>query len=278
MKIVKTISEMKRIAKSWKAQGYSIGLVSTMGYLHNGHKSLIKSAFENDRVIVSIFVNPMQFYSKEEYESYPRDLQRDCNICEECGVNIVFAPEAGEMFEEGFCSYVDMYGLTENLCGMTRPNYFRSFCTVITKLFNITTPDKAYFGQKDAQQLAIVKRLVRDLNLDIDIIGCPVVREEDGLAITSKNIYLNAEERRSALILSKTIRLAQGLVQAGEKDAEEIIRAMRENIETEPLARIDYVEIVDANTLQRVDTIEGQVLIAIAVYIGKTRLLDNFTT
>lgn len=149
---------------------------------------------------------------------------------------------------------------------------------MITKLFNITTLDKAYFGQKDAQQLAIVKRLVRDLNLDIDIIGCPVVREEDGLAITSKNIYLNAEERRSALILSKTIRLAQGLVQAGEKDAEEIIRAMRENIETEPLARIDYVEIVDANTLQRVDTIEGQVLIAIAVYIGKTRLLDNFTT
>ncbi len=269
---------MRDIVKSWKSQGFSVGLVPTMGYLHEGHQSLIKAALENDRVIVSIFVNPMQFAPNEDLVSYPRDMQRDCSICEESGVNIVFAPEADEMYDEGFCSCVDMSVLTEALCGVSRPKYFRGVCTVVTKLFNITTPDKAYFGQKDAQQLAVVKRMVKDLNMNVTIVSCPIVREEDGLAISSRNTYLNAEERRSALILSKTIRLAQGLVQAGEKDVEEIIRAMRGNIETEPLARIDYVEIVDANTIQRVDTIDGQVLVAISVYIGKTRLIDNFTT
>jgi len=278
MKIVKTISELRDIVKSWKSQAFSVGLVPTMGYLHEGHQSLIKAALENDRVIVSIFVNPMQFAPNEDLVSYPRDMQRDCSICEESGVNIVFAPEADEMYDEGFCSCVDMSVLTEALCGMSRPKYYRGVCTVVTKLFNITTPDKAYFGQKDAQQLAVVKRMVKDLNMNVTIVSCPIVREEDGLAISSRNTYLNAEERRSALILSKTIRLAQGLVQAGEKDVEEIIRAMRGNIETEPLARIDYVEIVDANTIQRVDTIDGQVLVAISVYIGKTRLIDNFTT
>ncbi len=278
MKIVKTISELRNIVKSWKSQGFSVGLVPTMGYLHEGHQSLIKAALENDRVIVSVFVNPMQFAPNEDLVSYPRDMQRDCSICEESGVNIVFAPEADEMYEEGFCSYVGMSVLTEALCGMSRPEYFRGFCTVVTKLFNITTPDKAYFGQKDAQQLAVVKRMVKDLNMNVTIVSCAIVREEDGLAISSRNTYLNTEERRSALILSKTIRLAQGLVQAGEKGAEVIIKAMRENIATEPLARVDYVEIVDANTIQRVDTIDGQVLVAISVYIRKTRLIDNFTT
>lgn len=278
MKIVKTISEVRSIVKSWKSQGFSVGLVPTMGYLHEGHQSLIKAALENDRVIVSIFVNPMQFAPNEDLASYPRDLQRDCSICEENGVSIVFAPEADEMYEEGFCSYVDMSVLTEGLCGMSRPEHFRGVCTVVTKLFNITTPDKAYFGQKDAQQLAVVKRMVKDMNMNITIVSCPIIREEDGLAKSSRNTYLNADERRSALILSKTIRLAQGLVQAGEKDTEVIIKAMRDNIATEPLARIDYVDIVDANTMQKVDTIDGQVLVAIAVYIGKTRLIDNFTT
>lgn len=278
MKIVKTISELSRIVKSWKSQGFSVGLVPTMGYLHEGHQSLIKTALENDRVIVSIFVNPMQFAPNEDLVSYPRDMQRDCSICEEIGVNIVFAPEVAEMYDEGFCSYVDMFVLTEALCGVSRPKYFRGVCTVITKLFNITTPDKAYFGQKDAQQLAVVKRMVKDLNMNVTIVSCPIVREEDGLAISSRNTYLNTEERRSALILSKTIRLAQGLVQAGEKNAEVIIKAMRENIATEPLARVDYIEIVDADTIQRVDTIDGQVLVAISVYIGKTRLIDNIIT
>lgn len=278
MKIVKTINEVRKIVNSWKSQGYSIGLVPTMGFLHEGHQSLIKNALENDRVIVSIFLNPMQFTSKEELENYPRDLQRDCSICEENGVNIVFAPELDEMFSEGFCSYVDTSILTEGLFGVNSCDYYRGFCTVTTKLFNITSADRAYFGQKDAQHLAVIRRLVKDLNMKLSIIGCPVIREEDGLAITSKNTFLNAEERRAALILSKTIRLAQGLVQAGEKDTEGIIEAMRENIGTEPLARIDYIEIVDAETMQRVDTIDGQVLVAIAVYIGDIRLLDNFTT
>lgn len=278
MKIVKTINEMRKIVNSWKSQGYSIGLVPTMGFLHEGHQSLIKNALENDRVIVSIFLNPMQFTSKEELENYPRDLQRDCSICEENGVNIVFAPELDEMFSEGFCSYVDTSILTEGLFGVNSCDYYRGFCTVTTKLFNITSADKVYFGQKDAQHLAVIRRLVKDLNMKLSIIGCPVIREEDGLVITSKNIFLNAEERRAALILSKTIRFAQGLVQAGEKDTEGIIEAMRENIGTEPLARIDYIEIVDAETMQRVDTIDGQVLVAIAVYIGDIRLLDNFTT
>ncbi|NLP26281.1 MAG: 4-phosphopantoate--beta-alanine ligase, partial [Clostridiales bacterium] len=190
----------------------------------------------------------------------------------------VFAPELDEMFSEGFCSYVDTSILTEGLFGVNSCDYYRGFCTVTTKLFNITSADKVYFGQKDAQHLAVIRRLVKDLNMKLSIIGCPVIREEDGLVITSKNIFLNAEERRAALILSKTIRFAQGLVQAGEKDTEGIIEAMRENIGTEPLARIDYIEIVDAETMQRVDTIDGQVLVAIAVYIGDIRLLDNFTT
>ena len=277
MKIVETIEEVRKQVKEWKKQGLSVGLVPTMGYLHEGHQSLMEAAGkENDKVVVSIFVNPMQFGPTEDLAEYPRDLDHDAKVCEKAGVDLIFHPEPEEMYAPDFCSFVDMTGLTEGLCGKTRPIHFRGVCTVVNKLFNIVQPDRAYFGQKDGQQLAVVRRMVRDLNMDIEIIGCPIVREEDGLAKSSRNTYLSQEERKAALILSKTIRLGEEMAKT-EKDAQKVIEAMKKNIETEPLAKIDYVEVVDSLSLQRVNYIEKSVLVAIAVFIGKTRLIDNFT-
>ena len=229
---------------------------------------------ENDKVVVSIFVNPMQFGPTEDLAEYPRDLDHDAKVCENAGVDLVFHPEPEEMYEPDFCSFVDMTGLTEGLCGKTRPIHFRGVCTVVNKLFNIVQPDRAYFGQKDGQQLAVVRRMVRDLNMDIEIVGCPIVREEDGLAKSSRNTYLSPEERKAALILSKTIALGEELAKT-EKDAGKVVAAMKENIETEPLAKIDYVEAVDAVSMAPVNTLEGECMLAVAVYIGKTRLIDN---
>ena len=275
MKIVETIEEVRKQVKEWKKQGLSVGLVPTMGYLHEGHASLIKKAVEdNDRVVTSIFVNPTQFAPTEDLESYPRDLEKDSRLCESLGVNLIFHPEPEEMYAPDFCSFVDMTGLTEGLCGKTRPIHFRGVCTVVNKLFNIVQPDRAYFGQKDGQQLAVVRRMVRDLNMDIEIIGCPIVREEDGLAKSSRNTYLSQEERKAALILSKTIRLGEEMAKT-EKDAQKVIEAMKKNIETEPLAKIDYVEAVDAVSMEPVKTLDGECMLAMAVYIGKTRLIDN---
>lgn len=277
IQIATTVNEVREQVKAWKKEGLSVALVPTMGYLHEGHQSLIKRAVEeNDRVVVSIFVNPMQFGPTEDLDSYPRDLKKDSALCEATGANLIFHPEPEEMYTDGFCSYVDMSVLTEELCGLSRPVHFRGVCTVVSKLFHIVTPDRAYFGQKDAQQLAVIKRMVLDLNMDIEVIGCPIVREADGLAKSSRNTYLSAEERKAALILSKTIKLGEKMVADGEKDAATILDAMKKNIETEPLAKIDYVKIVDALTMQQIPTIDRPILCAMAVYIGKTRLIDNF--
>lgn len=277
MQIAYTIKEVREQVKAWKKEGLTVGLVPTMGYLHEGHASLIKKAVEdNDRVVTSIFVNPTQFAPTEDLESYPRDLEKDSRLCESLGVNLIFHPEPEEMYAPDFCTWVDMDVLSKTLCGKSRPIHFRGVCTVVSKLFNIVTPDRAYFGQKDAQQLAIIRRMVRDLNMDIEIVGCPIVREEDGLAKSSRNTYLNEEERKAALVLSQSIFLGQKMVREGETDAAKIKAAMTEKIQSEPLARIDYVEIVDGLSMQPVDTVKSPTLVAIAVYIGKTRLIDNF--
>ena len=275
MEKVYTIKEVRENVKQWKKEGQTVGFVPTMGYLHEGHKSLMDAARKgNDKVVVSIFVNPMQFGPTEDLATYPRDLDHDAALCESAGVDLIFHPEAEEMYEKDFCSFVDMTGLTEGLCGKTRPIHFRGVCTVVNKLFNIVTPDHAYFGQKDGQQLAVIKRMVRDLNMDIEIVGCPIVREEDGLAKSSRNTYLSPEERKAALILSKTVALGKELAKT-EKDANKVVEAMKKNIETEPLAKIDYVEAVDALSMAPVEKLEGACMLAMAVYIGKTRLIDN---
>lgn len=275
--VVHTINEVREQVKEWRKQGFSIGFVPTMGYLHEGHQSLIKKAVEeNDKVVVSVFVNPMQFAPTEDLESYPRDLEADAKLCDETGAHLIFNPGPEEMYSQGFCSFVDMNGPTDELCGKSRPIHFRGVCTVVNKLFNIVMPDRAYFGQKDAQQLAVIKRMVADLNIPIEIIGCPIIREEDGLAKSSRNTYLNEEERKAALILSKTIFMGQELVKNGMKDAKKLIALMKENIEKEPLAKIDYVEVVDFDDISIKDEISDNTLVAMAVYIGKTRLIDNF--
>ena len=278
MKVLNTINEVRNLVKEWKTQGLKIGFVPTMGYLHEGHESLIKRASqENDRVVVSIFVNPMQFGPKEDLSTYPRDLERDSKVCEGAGADIIFHPKSEEMYFEDFSTFVDMNGLTSGLCGKSRPTHFRGVCTVVTKLFNIVSPDRAYFGEKDAQQLAIIKRMVRDLNIDVEVIGCPIVREKDGLAKSSRNTYLSIEERSAATILSKALNIAREKIKDGERTSSNIISTIKEIIESEKLARIDYIEVVDSFSMEGVDTIEKSVLVAIAVFIGKTRLIDNFT-
>ena len=276
MKIVSTIEEVRAQVKEWKKEGLSIGFVPTMGYLHEGHMSLIDAAGENDKVVVSIFVNPMQFGPTEDLASYPRDLEHDAKLCEEHGVYLIFHPTPEEMYGYQFYSYVDMDVLTKELCGLSRPVHFRGVCTVVTKLFNIVTPDRAYFGQKDAQQLAVIKRMVKDLNMPLTITGCPIIREEDGLAKSSRNTYLSPQERKAALVLSRSIFLGKEMVEKGERDCKKILAAMTAEIEKEPLAKIDYVKIVDLDTMQQVEKIDRGILAAIAVYIGKTRLIDNF--
>jgi len=273
--VVKTINEVKQIVKQWRKEGKTIGFVPTMGYLHEGHQSLIKKARENDKVVVSIFLNPMQFGLSEDLASYPRDLERDKLKCSEAGADLIFAPDASEIYENNFQTFVDMHLLTEELCGLTRPCHFRGVCTVVTKLFNIVTPDKAYFGQKDAQQLAVIKRMVADLNMDIEIVGCPIIRENDGLAKSSRNTYLNDDERKAALVLSRSINKAKELIDNGQRDASVVISSMTEIINKEPLAKIDYIKAVALDTMQQIKFLNVPSLVAIAVYIGKTRLIDN---
>ena len=277
MQVVKTVNEVREIVKEWRKQGLTVGFVPTMGYLHEGHQSLIsKSASQNDRTVVSVFVNPIQFGPTEDLETYPRDLERDKKKVEEAGGNLIFNPEPSEMYPDHFTSFIDTTETTELLCGASRPIHFRGVCTVVGKLFNIVMPDRAYFGQKDAQQLATIKRFARDLNFNVEIVPCPIIREDDGLAKSSRNTYLSPAERKAALILSQSLVKGKAAIENGEKNAEAIINIIKENIETEPLARIDYVEVVDFDNIQRVDTITCNTLVAIAVYIGKTRLIDNF--
>ncbi len=277
MKIVETIQEVRTEVKQWRQQGLSVGFVPTMGYLHEGHRSLIDRAVaENDRVVVSVFVNPMQFGPAEDLAAYPRDLEHDAAICKKAGASLIFHPQPEEMYHSDFSSYVDMDTLTGGLCGKTRPTHFRGVCTVVAKLFHIVAPDRAYFGQKDAQQLAVIRHMVSDLNFNLEVVGCPIIREEDGLAKSSRNTYLSEAERKAAVILSQSLRAGEALLDAGEQRADVVCRAITDKINSEPLAKIDYVEAVDWNTLEPVETIDGPVLVAIAVYIGKTRLIDNF--
>lgn len=277
MKIVETIAEVREQVRAWRKEGLSVGLVPTMGYLHEGHQSLIDRAVaDNDRVVVSVFVNPMQFGVGEDLESYPRDMDRDAAICEKAGASLIFHPEPSEMYPEDFSSFVDMNTLTGGLCGKSRPIHFRGVCTVVSKLFNIVTPDRAYFGQKDAQQLAVIRHMVSDLSYGIEIVGCPIIREEDGLAKSSRNTYLNPEERQAALVLSRSLTAGKKILENGETSVATIRQEITRQIEAEPLAKIDYVEVVDWRNLEPVDVIDGPVLVAIAVYIGKTRLIDNF--
>ncbi|ENK1244573.1 pantoate--beta-alanine ligase [Clostridium botulinum] len=278
MNIVHTIKDVKEVIKKWKDKNLSIGYVPTMGYLHEGHASLIKKAREeNDKVIVSIFVNPIQFGPNEDYSTYPRDLTKDSALCEEIGADLIFSPEASEMYPSKIYSHVDVDTLTEKLCGEKRPGHFQGVCTVLTKFFNILSPTKAYFGEKDAQQLAVVKKMVEDLNFPVEIIGCPIVRESDGLAKSSRNTYLNTEERKSSLILNKSLKEALKSLESGERNLNNIKNIIIDTLNKETLAKIDYVSIVDSSTLQPVEKLHSSILIAIAVYIGKTRLIDNFT-
>lgn len=278
MMIAKTIEEVRAQVRAWKQEGLTVGLVPTMGYLHEGHASLVdKAVSQCDRVVASDFVNPTQFGPNEDLEAYPRDFDRDCALLEEHGCHMVFYPEVSEMYAPDAATYVEILSdMPKQLCGQTRPIHFRGVCTVVSKLFNIVTPDKAFFGQKDAQQLAIIRRMVRDLSYGIEIVGCPIVREADGLAKSSRNTYLNPQERQAALVLSQAVRLGQTMVEEGETDARRIVDAMTAHIQAEPLARIDYVSAVDGVTMLPVETIQGSVLVAMAVYIGKTRLIDNF--
>ncbi|MDY5034003.1 MAG: pantoate--beta-alanine ligase [Prevotella sp.] len=277
MQVVKTVKEVRDIVSGWKREGLSVGLVPTMGYLHEGHRSLIeKSVSENDRTVVSVFVNPIQFGPSEDLASYPRDLQRDIDVVSSAGGDLIFHPEPSEMYPGHFTSFIDTSETTELLCGAVRPGHFRGVCTVVGKLFNIVMPERAYFGQKDAQQLATIRRFVRDLNFNVQIVACPIVRESDGLAKSSRNTYLSADERQAALVLSQSLQKGKALIDAGERDAAAVKEAIRAHLLTQPLARIDYVEVVDNENIRRVERISGSVLVAIAVYIGKTRLIDNF--
>lgn len=278
IEIVKTVSETKRKIREWKDQGFSVGLVPTMGFLHEGHISLIKRAVEeNDKVVVSDFVNPKQFTDAKDLETYPRNIQRDAAMCEEAGADMVFNPEGEEMYPEDFCTSVNMSGLQSELCGRTRPGHFGGVCTVVNKLFNIVSPDRAYFGEKDAQQLAIVKHMVKDLNMNVEVVGCPTVREEDGLAKSSRNSRLSDEEREAAKVLYKVLCEGKKMIEDGERNSDKVISAMEEIILEEDLARIDYVDIVDALTIEKKEEIKGEILIAVGVFIGETRLIDNIS-
>ena len=278
MVVVSEIIKIREIINEYKRDCLSVGFVPTMGFLHEGHKSLIDRAKkENQKVVASIFVNPLQFGPNEDFDKYPRNLEEDLKICENSGVDVVFAPSVKEMYPLKNLVFVDAEKLGEGLCGANRPGHFRGVCTVVSKLFNIVAPNRAYFGEKDAQQLAIIKKMVSDLNFDIEIVPCPIIRESDGLAMSSRNVYLSRDERSAALSLSKGLGLALRELQKGERNAKKIKDIIIMEIQKEPLADISYVEVVDSITLQAVDEVSKPILVAIAVKIGKTRLIDNFT-
>lgn len=276
MKIITKITELKAEIKALKSNGKIIGLVPTMGCLHEGHLSLVRSSVKKaDCTVVSIFVNPTQFSPNEDFREYPRDLKHDSEILEREGVDYLFIPEASAMYPEGFKTYIEVHDLHDKLCGRSRQGHFRGVCTVVLKLFNIVDPDISFFGQKDAQQAIVLKRMVKDLDLDVNIEILPIIREKDGLALSSRNTYLDPEQSKAALCLSKSLREADEMFKSGERKSARIIRRMEEIIKSEALAKIDYVRIVDLNNLDPLARIEKEALIAVAVFIGKNRLIDN---
>ncbi len=276
MEIARTIEEVKRKVRDWKKSGLKVGFVPTMGYLHEGHLNLVREARkQTDRVVVSIFVNPTQFGPNEDYQVYPRDFDRDRELLSKEGVDLIFYPSVEVMYPEGYKTYVEVKDLQDRLCGRSRPGHFRGVCTVVLKLFNIVQPEEAFFGWKDAQQVIILQKMVEDLNLPVKIVPLPLVRDDDGLALSSRNTYLSPEERKAALVLSRSLDLAAELIKSGEKRAEVIKNRMLELIQQEPRARVDYVEIVDLRTLEPLEQVQDNTLIALAVFIGRTRLIDN---
>jgi len=276
MEIAKTIESVKGLVKAAYSQGKKIGLVPTMGALHIGHISLIKAAVKScDFVVVSIFVNPTQFGPSEDLEKYPRPLEKDLEICRKNNVDLVFTPSPKEMYPSENLTWVDVDNLTEPLCGQSRPGHFRGVTTVCTKLFNIVQPDIAFFGQKDAQQTIVIKRMVADLNMPLDIVVCPTVREADGLAVSSRNQYLTEQQRKDAAYIFKSLKKCQEMIDAGTTNAQKVIIKMQEILQRVPSIEVEYASIVDAETLQNVDKITGKILTAVAVKIGSTRLIDN---
>lgn len=279
MRIIKTSKGMQRFSDNMRKKGKTIGFVPTMGYFHDGHLALMKAAKQEcDSVVISIFVNPMQFGPKEDFKSYPRDIKRDFKMARSVGVDIVFMPKTNKMYEKDFSTIVDIPGrLTGSLCGLSRKGHFKGVTTVVAKLFNIVKPNIAYFGAKDAQQCVVIKQMVKDLNFDIKIKVIPTVREKGGLAMSSRNSYLSNEERKKAVVLYQSLKLAQKMIANDERSAAKIIKAMHKKISEVPVAKIDYISVVNSETLERIGKITGKILIALAVYVGKARLIDNIT-
>jgi pantoate--beta-alanine ligase len=277
MQIVESIQEMKKALEPYRAAGKSVGLVPTMGYLHAGHMSLVKRARkENDIVVLSIFVNPTQFSPVEDFEGYPRDLAHDAGLAEQEGADFIFAPEADEMYPDGYGTFVDVDGPeTKGMCAAGRPGHFRGVATVVEKLLDIIGPERAYFGQKDAQQLAVVKKMVKDLNISVEVVGCPIIREPDGLAMSSRNVYLRPDERQAAPVLHTALKQGAALAKQGETSSDRIIDAVRRVVAGEPLADLEYVEIRETAGFTAPETVSGEFMIAVAARFGRARLLDN---
>ncbi len=276
MQIIHLPEEMQEAARRLSAEGKSIAFVPTMGYLHEGHLSLLRAGRKaGDILVLSIFVNPLQFGAGEDFSAYPRDTERDLEMARSCGVDIVFIPTERDLYHEGFSTKVEVEGLTETLCGRSRPGHFRGVTTVVCKLFNLVRPDRAFFGRKDYQQLAVIRRMVRDLDMGIEIVGLPIIREPDGLAMSSRNVYLDPDDRRQARCLVESIQLARAMYKEGEQRAEKILDRVRTRIEMEPSARVDYARICHYETLENMGTVTGESVLLLAVYIGKVRLIDN---
>ncbi|SHE85342.1 pantothenate synthetase [Marinitoga hydrogenitolerans DSM 16785] len=276
MELIENINKMKEIRNKLIKEGKSIGFVPTMGYLHKGHLSLVEQARkDNDIVVVSIFVNPTQFGPNEDFDRYPRDLNRDMDLLKPFNVDYIFHPLVEEMYARDYSTYVEEVKLTKVLCGKSRPGHFKGVTTIVSKLFNIVRPTRAYFGQKDAQQFRVLRKMVDDLNMDVEMVEMPIIREKDGLAMSSRNIYLNNEERLQALALNKSLKRAKELFENGERDVNKIKNEMKKIFDENPLVKIDYIEIVDEYSLENVEKIEGKVLVAVAAFVGKARLIDN---
>jgi pantoate--beta-alanine ligase len=277
LKLIKSVQEMQKLALKLRATGKSIGVVPTMGFLHEGHLSLARAARqENDLVVMTNFVNPRQFGPQEDFAAYPRDLERDSRLAESAGVDFLFAPGAEEMYPDGYCTEVEVTGeVTRKMCGRTRPTHFKGVTTVVLKLFLITQPRRAYFGQKDYQQAVVIRRMAADLNLPLEVVTCPIVREQDGLAMSSRNSYLSPEERREALTLSRALQAGAGLIMDGERRPEPVRERMAAVLQASPLVQIDYAVVYDALGLEEMERLQGRVLLAVAAWVGKTRLIDN---
>lgn len=276
MQICRTIKDIRTFVAKCKAEGQTVGLVPTMGYFHQGHLSLMREAKKScHRVVVSLFVNPLQFGPREDLAQYPRDFERDSAMAEEVGVDAIFVPPDWEMYPEGFCTHVEVTGITDKLCGLSRPGHFLGVTTVVAKLFNIVAPDKAFFGQKDAQQAMVIRRMAADLNMGLEIVVLPIIREEDGLAMSSRNVYLDRDQRRNATVLYRSLCAFREAVDRGEKDTESLRRSITEMIASTPGADIDYVEILSVPNLESVVLLQGRVMAALAVRFGGTRLIDN---